>query len=342
MKAVSNRFFNGILIALLMLSSTFVAAQTKQLCVFDLLGANGPIYAQMKDYKIAAMAWGVDFRLKPYNNEKQAADDFKVGVCDAVSFTGTQSRQFSRFSGTLDAMGAVPSYAHLKTIISTLSSKQAASLMVNEPYEVVGVIPIGSAFLFVNDRALVHEYADSLGDFSAINIAVMADDPAQIDMVGLMGTSTVVTSIAGMYSQFNAGLVDVTYGPAVVYEAMELYKGMGEKGGVIRFSLAQPTLQIMTRKAEFPTSFGMNSRQFTLSQFDKAVIRAKNYESRIAEHWWINISEKNYDRYHEMYRKARLRLRDKGIYDRKMLALMRMVRCKKDPQRTECLAVGKE
>jgi len=317
-------------------------AETKSLCVFDLLGANGPIYAQMKDYKIAAMDWGVDFRLKPYISEKNVAEDFKSGVCDAVSFTGTQGRQFSRFTGTLDAMGALPSYAHLKTVISTLSLEQARPLMISEPYEVAGIIPIGSAFLFVNDQSLVVKHADQLGGFSKIRIAVMADDPAQIEMSGLIGTSTMGTSIAEMYSNFNAGLVDVTYGPAVVYEAMELYKGMTQKGGVIRFPLAQPTLQIMIRRAEFPESFGYVSREFALNQFDKAVARAEKYEARIATQWWIDISDDNYNRYHEMYRKTRLRLRDKGIYDSRMLTLMRMVRCKKAPQRFECTAVDKE
>lgn len=89
-------------------SNTAVSAGTKSLCVFDLLGANGPIYAQMKDYQIEALDWGVDLQLKPYTNEKHAATDFKSGQCDAVSFTGIQSRQFSPFSGTLDAMGHCP------------------------------------------------------------------------------------------------------------------------------------------------------------------------------------------------------------------------------------------
>lgn len=342
LKAVIDGVFSLSLTAIFVMSCSVVLAENKSLCVFDLLGANGPVYAQMKDYKIAAMAWGVDFQLKPYTSEQKASTDFKSGGCDAVSFTGTQARQFSRFSGTLDAMAALPSYAHLKTVISTLSLEQSAPLMISEPYEVVGIIPMGSAFLFVNDRALVAEYADILGDFSGIRIAVMNNDPAQIEMSDSIGTLTVGTSIAEMYSKFNAGLVDVTYGPAVIYEAMELYKGIAKKGGVVRFSLAQLTLQIMIRKTKFPESFGKVSREFALSQFDGAVARAKNYEDRIGPQWWINISDKNYDRYHEMYRKIRLRLRDKGIYDSKMLTLMRMVRCKKDPQQSECTAVDKE
>jgi len=319
-----------------------VYAEIKNLCVFDLLGANGPIYAQMKDYRIAAMAWGVDFRLKPYTSENKAAADFRSGRCDAVSFTGIQSRQFNLFSGSLDAMGALPSYAHLKTVIASISSKQAAPLMINEPYEVVGVIPLGAAYLFINDRTLVSHYSNAENDFASIRIAVMESDPAQIELIGLIGSTSVSTSISQMYKKFNNGLVDVTYGPAVVYEAMELHKGMQKNGGIIRFPVAQLSLQIIIHKAKFPARFGQKSREYVLRQFDIAVMRAKNYERRIAQQVWIDISENDQKRYHEMYRKTRISLRNKGVYDGRMLKLMRMVRCKKEPQRPECTADNKE
>jgi len=322
--------------------SPIALAETKSLCVFDLLGANGPIYAQMKDYKIAAMDWGVDFQLKPYLNEKAVAVDFKSGLCDASSFTGIQSRQFNAFTGTLDAMGALPSYEHLKIAISSVSIEQAIPLMINGSYEVVGIIPMGAAYLFVNDRSLVNDYADKQADLSHIRIAVMDSDPAQLELMNLLGTSSVSTSISEMYKKFNTGLVDVTYGPSVVYEAMELHKGMQDKGGVVDFPLAQLTLQIMIRKVKFPEYFGQKSRQYSLSQFDKAVALAKSYEDRVPPKWRISISESQQIRYHDMYRKTRLSLRNKGVYDSKMLTLMRMVRCKKNPQLLECTADDRE
>ena len=327
---------------ILSLHGVVVSAQAKSLCVFDLLGANGPIYAQMKDYQIAALGWGVDLQLKPYINEVKAATDFKAGRCDAVSFTGIQSRQFNAFTGSLDAMGALPSYAHLKTVISTISSQQAAPLMIAEPYEVVGIIPIGAAYLFVNDRTLLSQYAEIEGNHSNIRIAVMDNDPAQIELVSLLGTPSMSATIAEMYSKFNAGLVDVSYGPAVVYQAMELHKGLQENGGVIRFPVAQLSLQIIIRKAEFPPEFGQKSRVYALSQFDKAVLLAQSYEHRIAAQWWLSVSEANQSRYHDMYRKTRIALRDKGVYDARMLKIMRLVRCKKNPQLSECSAADKE
>jgi len=332
-----------VLLLMILSSSSFsVTAATKSLCVFDLLGANGPIYAQMKDYQIAAINWGVNLHLKPYINEDKVAADFKAGLCDAVSFTGIQSRQFNSFTGSLDAMGALPSYAHLKAVISSISAPQAASLMMSEPYEVVGIIPIGAAYLFVNDRALVSEHQDTKTKLSNIRIAVMENDPAQIKLVCSLGRPSMSSTIAEMYTKFNTGLVDVSYGPAVVYQAMELHKGIQPNGGVVRFPVAQLSLQIIIRQAEFPKEFGQQSRNYTLSQFDKAVRQAQSYEDRIASKWWLSISEANQNRYHDIYRKTRISLRDQGVYDARMLKLMRLVRCKKQPHRTECTAVDKE
>lgn len=342
MKAYIERFAYTVFLVTLSLSHHRVLAESKSLCVFDLLGANGPIYAQMKDYKIAAMDWGVEFRLKPYNSEKKAVEDFKSGGCDAVSFTGIQSRQFNSFSGSLDAMGAVPSYDHLKMVINSISSTQAAPLMLSKPYEVVSVIPMGATYLFINNRSLVIDHADTVGDITSIRVAVMDSDPAQTEMVGSIGTVSVCASIAEMYKKFNAGLVDATFGPAVVYEAMEMRKGLGRNGGIVRFPLAQLTLQIIVHQTRFPPKFGQNSREYALSQFDKSVMLAKRYEDRIPQEWWINIPKNDQDRYHEMYRNTRILLRKKGVYDGNMLKVMRLVRCKKDPKLAECLIIDKE
>ena len=319
------------------MSSQAAVSETKKVCVFDLLGANGPIFSQMKDYKIAALDWGVKLILKPYTSERVAADDFKTGLCDAASFTGIQSRQFNHFSGSLDAMGALPSYAHLKTVITTISAEKAASLMINDPYEVAGIMPLGAAYLFVNDRALV-----ASGNLAGVRVAIMDSDPAQSEMINFVGSSSVGTSIATMYSNFNNGSVDVAYGPAVVFEAMELYKGMKSSGGVIQFPLAQLTLQIVIRMSEFPQGYGQKSRDYTLSQFEKAVRLARYSENRIAPKRWISISESDQKRYHEMYRQARLSLREKGVYNPQMLTVMRKVRCKKNPDLAECTADDRE
>ena len=323
--------------AVLITTGGAVSAGTKNMCVFDLLGGNGPTFSQMKDYKTAVLGWGVELVLKPYTSERVAAEDFKAGLCNIVSFTGIRSRQFNSFSGSLDAIGAMPTYAHLKSVIATISSPKAAKLMFNDPYEVAGIFPAGAAYLFVNDRSI-----DTVGELAGKRIAVMDSDPAQIEMVSFVGASPVGSSIANMYSKFNNGSVDVSYGPAIVYEAMELYKGLDPNGGIIQFSLAQLTMQIIIRKAEFPEGFGQKSRDYALSKFDQGVELVSRYESKIPAKWWVPIPEADKVRYNEVFRQTRIRLREKGVYNGKTLTVMRRLRCKKDPQQPECTTADKE
>lgn len=334
---IDKKTLGRLIIFFLLVTSNIVLAVPKKMCVFDILGANGPSYAQMKDYKIAALNWGVELELKPYSSERVAAEDFKSGLCDVVSFTGIRARQFNAFTGSLDAIGAMPTYELLKSVLTTISSKKAAKLMFDDPYEVVGIFPSGAAYLFVNDRNI-----DTVGELAGKRIAILDSDPAQVEMVTFVGASPVGTSIASMFSKFNNGAVDITYGPAIVYEAMELYKGLKPNGGVIRFSLAQLTMQLLIRKTEFPDAYGQKSREFALSQFDSAVALIKNYESKIPEKLWISIPQEDISKYHEVFRQSRIRLREKGIYHGKMLKLMRMLRCKKDSQQSECTAPDRE
>ncbi|MCB1673198.1 MAG: hypothetical protein KDI00_00870, partial [Pseudomonadales bacterium] len=61
--------------------STAAHAAKQTVCVFDLLGTGGDVYAMMKDYSLAAAKWGADITLKPYTDERIAAEDFKAGQC---------------------------------------------------------------------------------------------------------------------------------------------------------------------------------------------------------------------------------------------------------------------
>lgn len=322
---------------LLILASALVKADSRKMCVFDLLGANGPTFSNLKDYKAAAIAWGVDLKLMPYSSERVAAEDFKAGLCDAVSFTGIRAREFNQFTGSLDAIGALPSYAHLKAVIAALSAKKASRLMSAGPYEIAGIYPAGAAYMFVNDRTI-----DTVGELAGKRMAILDSDRAQYDMVNFIGASPISTSITNMYSQFNNGSVDITYGPAIVYEAMELNKGLEPNGGIIRFSLAQLTMQLVIRSQAFPQGYGQKSREYALTQFDSLKDIVNRYERNIPKKYWVDLPEQDKVGYREVFRQSRIRLRDKGVYNAKMLKLMRITRCKLQPELSECSAKDKE
>lgn len=313
------------------------AVVKKTLCAFDPLGGNGPLYRQMKDYKVAALQWNVDFELIPYPDERVASEDFKSGKCDAISVTGIRGRQFNPFTGTLDSVGSLPSYDHLKSVLATMASPNAAKYMVNGPYEVVGIIPAGAAYLFVNDKHIT-----TIRSMSGKRIAYLDNDPAQQLLIVNAGASPVASSLSNMFSKFNNGSVDIIAASGPLYEAMELYHGLEPDGGIVRFALAQLTLQIITKKDGLPDGFGQNSRDYAFSQFDRSIALVRDTEKKIPSKWWVDIPESEKTNYLETFRQSRLTLREQGVYDGKALKVFRVVRCKQDGTLAECTAPDKE
>lgn len=319
-------------------TSTKVSGAKKHLCVYDPVGANGPIFTQMKDYQVAALEWGVQFELKAYTDERVAAEDFKAGACDMVLVTGFKGREFNPFTGTLDSIGGMPSYKHLRKVMQTLSAEKAKAYMKHGGYEVVGMMPAGAAFLYVNDRTI-----DSVSELSGKRIGILSNDPAQKKLVLNVGASPIGSSVANLYPKFNNGAIDICAGPAVLYEAMELYKGIEDDGGIIRFPLAQLTMQMFIRDdAAFSEEFRQSSRDFAMSQFDVAQEILESSESKIPQDVWIDIPDVEKTEYTEMLRQARLSLKKEGVYEGKMLTLMRKIRCNMNPAEAECSAADKE
>ncbi|AHI30225.1 hypothetical protein AU14_15800 [Marinobacter similis] len=62
----------------------------RSFCVFDPVGANGPLFAITKTFQPVALKQGIKLNLRAYTDEKVAAEDFKAGQCDAVLLTGTR------------------------------------------------------------------------------------------------------------------------------------------------------------------------------------------------------------------------------------------------------------
>src|SRR5690606_37958099 len=130
--------------------------------------------------------------------------------------------------------------------------------------------------------------------------------------------------------------VDVAYAPAVAYKPLEMYKGLANNGGVVRFNLAYLDFQMIIYKDRFPAGFGQKSREKAASMFDQMMSHIDRDTAEIDQKYWIELSQENVDKYNEMLRSVRIGLRDEGVYDGRMLRLMRRVRCQETPAAAEC------
>ena len=206
---LSPKFVGIFRLATLWLVASVVHADAlvqRTVCVWDLMGANGDNYSLMKDYRIAAREWGVDVKLKAYSDEKIATEDFRVGQCDAAVITGLRAKPFNTFAGSLESIGSIPSYKHLKAVVATISSPKAASLMQQGNYEVAGVMPMGSAYFFLNNREI-----DEVGKLAGKKIAVFDYDKSQSQLVQRVGAQAVPSDISNFGQKFNNGVVAVSY-----------------------------------------------------------------------------------------------------------------------------------
>lgn len=295
----------------------------KTLCVFDPSGAHGDIYKFAESYQAAALGWGVRFKLKPYTDEVVATQDFKAGQCQAVVLTSLRARAFVKATGSLEAIGALPDYAMLKKVIRALASPRAAKLVTQGDHEAIGILPGGAVYLLLRDRS-----NNTMAKLAGKRIATLTHDKPARTMVDVVGASMVAAEVGTFAGIFNNGRADACYSPATAVKPLELTKGMGSKGGIVRYPLAQLTFQLIARSKDLPEGVGQKSREWVAGQFDAGLKMAKKAEAAIPGKLWIDISAADKPGYAAKFRDVRVALRNKGVYSGSILKLMKRVRCK--------------
>ena len=315
--------------------SPFVQAESdimeRSFCVFDPVGANGPLFAITKEFQPVAMQRGIRLNLRAYTDEKVAAEDFKAGQCDAVLLTGTRAREFNKFTGSLEAMGAVPGEQEMRLLYNTLSQPQARQFLVEGPYEVAGVFPGGAIYLHTRDRNV-----DSVEKLQGKRIATLDYDNASVRMVRHVGASVVGSNSANFAGKFNNGSVDLAYAPAVAYQPLELYKGVNTKGGVFKYALAYMNFQVIIHRDRFPDDAGQMVRDESIKRIDQAYEIIAEAEAGIPAEVWMHPPREDVVEYDRMLRQVRLSLLEDGVYDERAIKLMRAIRCRVDGSRSEC------
>ncbi len=302
-----------------------------KICIFDPIGANGPAVGYAKDYMLEARKWGVEADIKAYTDERVAAEDLKAGQCDAAAITTLRAKQFNKFVGSLDAVGAIPDNAHMDMVLKALASPRMAPLMRNGQFEVVGNIPLGAAYVMVNDRAI-----NSIERAAGKKVAVMEWDKSQAKMVQRMGAQPVASDVINFVGKFNNGQVDIIAAPALAFKPLEIYRGLGEKGAIYRFPLVMLSAALIIRHDRFPPEVGQKLREFVFTQIDKAYAFVDREEKGIPERYWLDLPAHEKIKYVEMMRQARMQMTAEGDYDPRMMSLLKRVRCARNSSAAEC------
>lgn len=297
---------------------------SKQFCVFDPSGTLGDAYKTAQKFATQAGTWGTHLTLKAYQDEAVAARDFLNKKCDAVMLTGVRTQQMNRKTFSIEAMGLMSSYDDLKKSIALLARPKAAKLSKSGEFETAAFFPGGQVYLFVRDRA----NAD-VSKLAGKKIATLSFDEASRAMVNHVGATPITADTGTFASLFNEGSVDACYAPALAYAPFELSRGIGSKGGIIRFTLAHMTFQVVIHSKEFASDFGQKSREWSATQFSSMVAVLNRTEAAIPDKNWIDIPKEATARYESMLKEVRHKLAKSGTYDATMVRLLEQLQSKK-------------
>jgi len=333
---------------LLAVGATGSAQAAQTICVYDLLGAAGDLFNMSKDYAVAMQKYGATIELKGYTDERVATEDFRTGQCDAVIATAFRTRQFNAVAGSIDTLGAttivrdgridIPaSYDVVRTIIRTYADPAANKLMVDGPYEIGGITPLGAAYPVVNDRKI-----NTVEALAGKRIASFDYDKAQAVMIQRIGAQPVSADITNFSTKFNNGAVDMIAAPTMAYKPLELYKGIGKNGAISRFPIMILTYQVVLNRSKFPDGFGEKSREYWSSQFDRSLQLIKQADASIPPGTWMELSAENSFKYTLMLRESRIDIAQKGLYDKRGLKVIKKIRCKINPADPECATKSEE
>ncbi len=325
--------------AMLILAVNTQASAATKICVFDLMGKSGEAYKAMEEWALVARAWHGEINLVSYQNEAMAEHDFEQGRCEGVYMTSMRARAYNKFAGSVDAIGAVPSYAIAQKAISFALDKRnqrrLISRVANQSYEVAGISQIGLAYIFVKDKKM-----NTIEQIKGKKFAVLGYDEAQKIVVRSLGGQAVLSDISDIAKKFNQGQADIMAAPAYAYKPLEIYKGLGNDGAIITFPAVNMTMDLIIRPEKFTTNFGQNSRQWFLNRLNTNFALIQRIEAELPAKYKINLSQEDKTRYQQILREARIDLTKRGIYDATMMNVLKRARCTVDRTNFECTLGG--
>jgi len=326
------RFFIISLLSLFCVSAHSAKLEQKTVCTWDPVGQNGPVIAFFSDLTPIAQTWGLDLSFIAYEDENLVASDLKEGKCDIGIVTAILSRDFVQFAGTLDAIGGITSERKLHKTLAAITSPKAVELMSDGDYEVVASLPVGSMFAFVNDKKI-----KGINDFKGKTLAVLNGDIQTRMFAELSGAVPIKVTLSNFSEHFNNGGLDIVLMPALAYNTFELYKGLGERWGILDIRLFYGMLQAISIKSEFSEDFGTKMRHYIVNRMNNISTLINNAEKQIPKKYWIRTDQSTKDELEDFYKNIRLTLKVTDRFDARALSLLWKIRCHTSPHREECI-----
>lgn len=299
-------------------------------CVWDMLGRSGPVYTTVDDQRFRSLHYGLELTLKVYQDEQALINDLQAGHCDAGLISGIRALQFNRYSGTLEALGAVPDNTHLQMLMQVLASPRSAERMSEGDYVVLGAAPLGENYLYTHNNEL-----RSVFQLAGKTLGVPLYDQSLLKLASQTGAQIQRGELLAVVDDFVSGRTDAMLAPLIGFHVAGTGK-VKAGSGIVNMRLSQSTIQLIGRAERFPLGLAQLLREDFLFKFDSYVKRVESERANIRSDVWFAVAAQEQQALEKPLQELRIQLRDQGVYDAQMLRLMKRVRCRINPAATEC------
>src|SRR5690606_41292946 len=120
------------------------------------------------------------------------------------------------------------------------------------------------------------------------------------------GGKRVRRKISNFAHLFSSGQADISYAPAAAWEVLEMFRGAGDRGGIIRYPVGQVTVQLVAREGAFSPEFVRESRKLIARLYPEAIRVMRQFEDRIPTERWVDIGALDMREYKQMQTDGRI------------------------------------
>ena len=300
-------------------------------CVWDVLGKQGPIYTATVDQSLRMKHYGITMDVTAYTNEQDVVDKLKSGECDTSIMSGVQAKQFNDFTGSIGALGGLPSRKHMKYLLQVLASTYTHKKMQQGDYHIVGVLPIGENYLFTHS-----EKKPTIKRTFRGKASIVANDASQKALFDAFGMKTIQQkNTAAAAGSYNLADVDVIMAPLVGYNMFNLATGL-KHGSIVDYPLSQMTLQVVSRVDTIPPEVGQFLREDLFVKLNMLYREVEKNSREVPREKMVKFSAREEKLLDRKIATIRQQITEEGGYHKGMMKLQRKIRCKIDKTRQEC------
>lgn len=320
-----------ICMLLLGLGSTASWSAEQTWCVFDPLNAQGEIGHSLEDIRLFALQQQVKIKIKSFKHEKDAIQAFDKKQCSGLVASNFNTHRYNRFMSSTGAIGLIPNNRVMATFLKLLNHPQVEKSMVGADYEVLGMIPVGTAYMMTDTTQI-----NKVSHLKNKTISILANNPPQLALVHSVGARPVYVDFSNAVDVFKQKKADVLVAPIYRILPYQLKKEFGQNTQVVNFPVAYFAISIIIRQDAYPKGFGHKMRGWFVSNSSALTAQAIQWDNHLPAYNWADIPHNEVHVYEAIVTKVRNRYVASGYYDGFMVELMRRLRCLDEPKYIEC------